>query len=79
MLGHHIAETGDGIPRTFALIDEASGVEDMSYERMTTWARRLLAIGNCYTNPLGANFFEKLVKSGDLIKPPDGSTLWVPA
>lgn len=69
LLGHHIAETGDGIPRTLALIDEASGVEDMAYERMTTWARRILAIGNCYTNPLGANFFEKLTKAGDVPKP----------
>ncbi len=68
LLGHHIADTGDGIPRTLAVIDEASGVEDVSYERMTTWAKRLLAIGNCYTNPTGANFFEKLTEQGDVAR-----------
>ena len=66
LLGHHIANEGDGIPRTLLLLDEASGVEDMAYERGTTWANRIVAIGNCYTNPTGANFFEKGVKSGDI-------------
>lgn len=68
LLGHHVANQGDGIPRTLLLIDEASGVEDMAYERGTTWADRILAIGNCYTNPTGANFFEKYVKLGDVAR-----------
>lgn len=66
MLGHHIAETGDGIPRTLYLADEASGVEDISYERADTWARRKLVIGNPY--PTGGNFFEKGVEEGDLLE-----------
>jgi phage terminase large subunit len=63
MLGHHIAELGDGIPRTMFLADEASGVDDVSYERADTWARRKLVIGNPY--PCN-NFFYKAVKGGDI-------------
>lgn len=64
MLGHHIADLGDGVPRTLFLADEASGVEDISYERADTWAKRKLIIGNPYmTN----NFFYKYVKAGDVL------------
>lgn len=65
--GHHIAKTGDGIPRTLLLMDEASGIEDLAYERSQTWANRILVIGNPYSNPRGANFFEKAVKGGDIV------------
>jgi hypothetical protein len=72
MLGHHIAEIGDGIPRTLLVVDEASGVPDIVYERASTWAKRMLVIGNPYP---GANFFEKGVKGGDiLVKDRKGST-----
>jgi hypothetical protein len=64
MLGHHIAETGDGIPRTLWVADEASGVEDEAYERATTWAKRMLVIGNAYQC---GNFFKRAVKQGDVI------------
>jgi hypothetical protein len=64
MLGHHIAEVGDSIPRTLFIADEASGVDDMSYERATTWARRVLVIGNAYTC---SNFFQKAIKGGDIV------------
>lgn len=63
MLGHHIAATGDGVPRTLMLIDEASGVDDMTYERSDTWAHRKLIIGNCYPT---SNFFFRGVTGGDL-------------
>lgn len=63
MLGHHIAETGDGVPRTLFIADEASGVDDVSYERADTWARRKLIIGNPYPC---TNFFYKGVKGGTL-------------
>lgn len=66
MLGHHIAETGDGIPRTLFVADEASGVEDVAYERAATWARRILAIGNCYDGPPGCTFFKKGCRGGDV-------------
>lgn len=66
MLGHHIADMGDGIPRTLYVADEASGVEDVSYERADTWAKRKLVIGNPYPC---TNFFYKGVKGGDLLAP----------
>jgi len=64
LLGHHIAAESDGIPRTLFIADEASGVEDISYERADTWARRKLIIGNPYTCN---NFFQRGVEEGDLV------------
>ncbi len=61
MLGHHVAETGDGVPRTLFVADEASGVDDLSWDRAETWAKRKLAIGNPY--PCN-NFFRRGVKGG---------------
>jgi hypothetical protein len=52
MAGHHAAFT-------LGIIDEASGVDDMVYTQMDTWARRILLIGNC--NPC-ENFFKTAVK-----------------
>jgi phage terminase large subunit len=66
MLGHHVAETGDGVPRTLFIADEASGVDDQSYKASDTWARRKLVIGNPYPT---SNFFKKGVKGGDLPAP----------
>lgn len=48
MSGHHIADIGDGVPRTLGVSDEASGVDDETLDRMTEWARRILMIGNPY-------------------------------
>lgn len=67
MLGHHIANTGDGVPRTLFIADEASGVDDVSYERAETWANRKLCIGNCYEGGVGSTFFKKFCQSGDLL------------
>ena len=61
MLGHHVARTGDGIPRTLFVSDEASGVDDVSWERADTWAARKLAIGNPYECE---NFFKRGVQEG---------------
>lgn len=66
MLGHHIPNVGDGIPRTLFIADEASGVEDIAYERATTWANRVLAIGNCYHGEPGCTFFKKGCDGGDI-------------
>lgn len=68
MLGHHIADVGDGIPRTLWLGDEGSGIDDISYERGDTWARRKLVIGNPYST---GNFFEKAVRGGDILAKDD--------
>lgn len=63
MQGHHIAETGDGVPRTMWVADEASGVDDLSYKAADSWAKRKLVIGNCYPCQ---NFFRRGVKGGDV-------------
>lgn len=63
MLGHHVAEVGDGVPKTLFIADEASGVEDIYYDRADTWAKRKLVIGNPY--PCN-NFFKRGVDGGDL-------------
>lgn len=48
MSGHHIAKTGDGIPRTLFLGDEASGIAQVTFEKADEWANRMLIIGNPY-------------------------------
>lgn len=67
LLGHHVAATGDGIPRTLFVADEASGVDDASWDAADTWANRRLAIGNPYQC---SNFFKRGVKAGDLAAKP---------
>ena len=66
MLGHHVARPvpDDGIPRTLFVADEASGVDDVSYERAETWANRILVIGNPYECQ---NFFRRAVDGGDIL------------
>ncbi len=63
-----VSERGEGLaghhaPTTLAIFDEASGCEDAGYERCTTWAKRILIIGNPYPC---TNFFYKGVKGGDI-------------
>lgn len=69
MLGHHVAETGDGVPRTLFVADEASGVDDGNWEVTDSWARRKIAIGNPYPC---SNFFYRAVEGG---AKPDGSAI----
>jgi phage terminase large subunit len=59
MAGHHAKHT-------MLIVDEASGVDDVVYERGSTWARKILAIGNPYGN---SGFFYKGCKAGDLLAP----------
>ena len=66
MLGHHVAETGDGVPRTLFIADEASGVEDIAYERALTWSKRRLVIGNPYPPSAGCRFFKRGCQGGDV-------------
>lgn len=63
MLGRHIEMGPNEEPRTLAIIDEASGFEDVHYNSIITWAHRVLIIGNPYPCE---NFFKKGVKAGDL-------------
>jgi hypothetical protein len=61
-----VPDFNDDIPRTLFAADEASGVDDLSYERADTWAHRKLIIGNPYPC---VNFFYHGVKGGDLARP----------
>ena len=68
MLGHHVTQDSgeffdDDIPRTLFIVDEASGVDNVNYEKAQTWAKRTLVIGNPYPC---TNFFYKGVKAGDV-------------
>jgi len=63
-----VSERGEGLAghhatNTIAVIDEASGVDDMVYTQIATWADRILVLGN--PNPC-TNFFFHAVKAGDL-------------
>lgn len=74
MAGHHIANTGDGVPRTLFIVDEASSVDDEYMRMARTWANRILVIGNTWPCE---NFFKHAIKGnpktkmrgGDLPRP----------
>jgi hypothetical protein len=65
LLGWHLPIT-DGRPRTLLIMDEASGLDDVHFDKVDTWAHRILVIGNPF--PCN-NFFKKGVKEGDLPDP----------
>jgi hypothetical protein len=58
MQGHHIAQTGDSVPRTLFLADECSSIPQAYYVMARTWANRVLGIGNPW--PCN-NFFKHAV------------------
>jgi hypothetical protein len=66
-----VSERGEGLaghhaPYTLAIVDEASGVDDIVFTQLETWAKRILVFGN----PLPTtNWFYKAVKEGDLERP----------
>jgi len=71
LLGHHIANEesdrlpdGRMLPRTLFVADEASGVDDESWEKVDTWAHRKLAIGNPY--PCTNFFYKSVQRVGDI-------------
>lgn len=66
MAGHHIAQTGDGIPRTLFVGDEASGLDDEHLQKAETWANRELYIGNPYECE---NSFKWGAEEGDVPDP----------
>jgi hypothetical protein len=66
MQGHHVANIGDGVPRTLFVADEASSVPDDYYTMASTWARRMLVIGNTWPC---RNFFWRAVRGGDVPAP----------
>jgi hypothetical protein len=73
MLGHHVTKEDvysegevidDGIPRTFFLADEASGIDDITFTNAATWAKRVLIIGNPYPC---SNYFYRAVMEGSIL------------
>jgi hypothetical protein len=68
MQGHHVAKTGDGVPRTLFVADEASSVPDEYFKMAGTWADRMLIIGNCWPT---SNYFFRAVEEGDVLATDD--------
>lgn len=74
MQGHHVAHTGDGIPRAFFISDESSSVPDDYYKMARTWFHRAFIFGNTWACD---NFFKRAIKGkpgtddcgGDLMDP----------
>lgn len=66
MQGHHIAKTGDGIPRTMFMVDEASGAPDTYFTMASTWADRIVMYGNCWPCE---NEFRRAYREGDRRRP----------
>ena len=77
MQGHHVADIGDGVPRTLFVPDECSSVPHAYYTMSRTWFKRMLAIGNPWPCE---NFFKYSVhgepgtddKGGDIKAPDNG-------
>lgn len=69
MGGHHIAKTGDGIPRTMFVVDEASSVNSEYLEVASPWTNRLLVIGNAWQCE---NFFKWAVEGNPASNDPGG-------
>lgn len=63
LLGRHLPSDK---ARTLVIFDEASGIEDIAYNSVDTWAHKKLIIGNCYPC---TNFFRRAVKQGDVLAP----------
>ena len=67
LLGRHstadFKPTPNDIPRTLCVFDEASGINDETFNSTQTWAQRKLIIGNPFPC---ANFFFRGVEAGDV-------------
>lgn len=72
MQGHHIANTGDGIPKTLFMSDESSSVEDEYFRMARTWANRMLLFGNPWQC---SNYFFRAVEGDVATNDPGGDIL----
>ena len=72
MQGHHVANTGDGIPRTLFISDESSSVEDEYFTMARTWANRMLILGNPWPC---SNYFYRSVEGDPATNDPGGDVL----
>lgn len=59
MAGHHASHT-------LGVGDEASGIDNLVYTQMDTWARKKFFFGNCNPCPK-THFFRAALKAGDLL------------
>lgn len=65
-----VSERGEGLAghhadKTLLVIDEATGVDDLTYTQGCTWAKKVFMFGNCNDcNP--DHFFRKAVEDGDV-------------
>lgn len=66
LLGRHLQRGPCNEPTTLAVFDEASGIDDNTFESTETWAHRKLAIGNCFPCQ---NFFFRGTEGGDIPRP----------
>jgi len=69
MQGHHVANRGDGVPRTLFISDESSSVPDDYFKMARTWANRMLIIGNPWPC---ANYFFRAVEGDPATNDPGG-------
>lgn len=65
-----VSEKGEGLaghhaPYTLGIVDEASGVDNIVYTQIGTWAKKLLAFGNANNCALD-HWFRKAVREGDV-------------
>jgi hypothetical protein len=61
ILGHHLPPGPGGEPRTLFLADEASAIDNQTYDAADTWAHRELLIGNPWPT---SNRFREAVRLG---------------
>jgi hypothetical protein len=73
MQGHHIAETGDGLPRTMMMVDECSSVADEYRKMYSTWADRIIEVGNTWPC---SNFWSRDIEAGDMLNPSGDGTYY---
>lgn len=72
-----VSEKGEGLaghhaPYTLAIGDEASGLDNLCYTQMMTWAKRMLFFGNCGTyGTVCNNFFRNAVENGPILHTED--------
>lgn len=70
MQGHHVAQTGDGIPRTLFAGDECSSMPNDYVKMASTWANRMALIGNTWPC---TNFFRDALEGNPARKDPGGN------
>lgn len=74
MQGHHVANRGDGIPRSLFVSDESSSVPNEYFKMARTWANRMLIFGNTWDC---SNYFYEAVEGTPDGRDPGGDIIAV--